>query len=99
MSTLSKRLKEARLRAGLSQARLGVLSGIDEASASSRMNQYERDKHVPDRLTLFRIAEVLGVPVEFFHAEEDTTAELLLAYHALPLEAREEAVNALRKIR
>ena len=39
---LIKRLKEARLRSGLSQEKLGVLAGIDEASASARMNQYER---------------------------------------------------------
>jgi len=36
---LIKRLKEARLRAGLSQYKLGVLAGLDEASSSARMNQ------------------------------------------------------------
>ena len=45
---LTKRLKEARLRAGLSQEKLGILAGIDEASASVRMNQYEKGKHTPD---------------------------------------------------
>jgi transcriptional regulator with XRE-family HTH domain len=45
---LIKGWKEARLRAGISQEKLGVLAGIDEASASARMNQYERGKHTPD---------------------------------------------------
>lgn len=45
MSTMARRLKEARQRAGLTQERLGVLAGIDEMSASARMNQYERGKY------------------------------------------------------
>ena len=98
MSTLAKRLKEARLRAGLSQERLGILAGIDEMSASARMNQYERGKHAPDWLTVQRLAPVLQVPVAYFYAEDDAAAELLLAFYALPLEAREEAVKAIRKI-
>ena len=99
MSTLAKRLKEARLRSGLSQERLGILAGIDEMSASARMNQYERGKHAPDWLTVQRLAAVLQVPVAYFYADDDDAAELLLAFYALPLEAREEAVNAIKKIR
>ncbi|HGU4535105.1 TPA: XRE family transcriptional regulator, partial [Escherichia coli] len=34
------RLKKARLNAGLTQEQLGILVGIDECSASARMNQY-----------------------------------------------------------
>ena len=98
MSTLAKRLKEARLRAGLSQERLGVLAGIDEMTASARMNQYERGKHAPDWLTVQRLATVLQVPVAYFYADDDAAAELLLAFYALPLEAREEAVKAIRRI-
>jgi transcriptional regulator with XRE-family HTH domain len=98
MSTLAKRLKEARLRAGLSQERLGVLAGIDEMTSSARMNQYERGKHAPDWLTVQRLATVLQVPVAYFYAEDDAAAELLLAFYALPLEAREEAVKAIRRI-
>jgi len=97
MATLAKRLKEARLRAGLTQAKLGVLAGIDEASASARMNQYERGKHEPDWLTVQRIAQVLDVPVAYLYAEDDATAEMLLLFHALPLEAREDAVTYFRK--
>jgi transcriptional regulator with XRE-family HTH domain len=97
MSALARRLKEARLRSGLSQERLGILAGIDEMSASARMNQYERGKHAPDWLTVQRLAAVLQVPVAYFYADDDDAAELLLAFYALPLEAREEAVNAIKK--
>ena len=99
MATLPKRLKEARLRAGLTQERLGVLAGIDEMSASARMNQYERGKHAPDWLTVQRIAAVLQVPMVYFYEEDDATAELLLAFYALPLEAREEAITTAQKRR
>lgn len=40
-SSIYKRLKEARLEAGLSQKRLGIAAGVDEFVVSARMNQYE----------------------------------------------------------
>ena len=85
------------MRAGLSQERLGVMAGIDEASASARMNQYERAKHAPDRLTIQNIAAVLQVPVAYFHADDDTEAEMLRMFHTLPLQAREELVETMRQ--
>jgi transcriptional regulator with XRE-family HTH domain len=71
------RLKEARLAAGLSQKNLGIAAGMDQFSASSRMNQYETGKHVPDFHTLDRIAKVLKVPTAYFYAEDDRLAELI----------------------
>lgn len=67
-------------------------------SASARMNQYERAKHEPDWLTVQRLAGVLQVPVAYLYAEDDATAELLLAFNSLPLEAREEALVAVKKL-
>ena len=72
-----RRLKHARLERQLSQRSLGIAAGIDEASASARMNQYERGKHVPDYHTLCKLASVLGAPVAYFYAN-DHEAELLL---------------------
>lgn len=74
----SMRLKEARKRAGLSQKQLGILAEIDEFSASARINQYERAKHLPDLDTAKRLADVLGVPMAFLYCYEDDLAELLL---------------------
>lgn len=70
----SKRLKEARLAAGLSQKALGIAAGIDEFSASARINHYERERHAPDFSTLQRIAKVLKVPVAYFYAESEELA-------------------------
>tara|TARA_R110002072_G_scaffold284396_5_gene448692 strand:+ start:21658 stop:21957 length:300 start_codon:yes stop_codon:yes gene_type:complete len=81
MSVFSARLKEARIAAGLSQERLGVLAGIEEASASARMNQYERGKHHPDYSVVERLAGVLDVPAAYFYAKSDDMAELLTAFH------------------
>ena len=83
MSIFSKRLKEARLEADLTQEGLGVLAGIDEMSASARMNQYEKGKHEPDFSMVERIAKVLRLPTAYFYAVDDQTAELLLRFHRL----------------
>lgn len=79
-SPVAKRLKEARLAAGLSQKSLGIAAGIDEFSASARMNQYETGKHVPDYSTLMLIAKILKVPVAYFYAESDDLASWIIAF-------------------
>ena len=80
---ISKRIKELRIKADLSQKRLGILAGIDEFSASARMNQYEKGKHIPDFTTIARFAKVLKVPACYFYAEDDEMAEMILAFGAL----------------
>lgn len=82
-SVFTRRLKEARLSCGLSQEQLGVQAGIEEFSASARMNQYERGKHVPHPDTIAKIAEVLRVPVAYFFADEDTLAQFLVLFGKL----------------
>ncbi|GAA0470784.1 helix-turn-helix transcriptional regulator [Tatumella punctata] len=77
---LPHRLKSARLKAGLSQERLGILAGIDEATASARMNQYERGIHTPDFELACRLASVMNVPACYFYAVEDELAEMILGY-------------------
>lgn len=67
-SPISKRLKEARLAAGMSQKQLGIASGIDEFVASARMNQYETGKHTPEYSVLATIAKVLDLPAAYFYA-------------------------------
>jgi DNA-binding XRE family transcriptional regulator len=48
ISIVAKRLKEARLLAGISQKKLGIKAGIDEFTASARINQYEKGAHMPN---------------------------------------------------
>lgn len=89
-SIFTRRLKEARLRKGLSQEQLGILAGIDEFSASARMNQYERGKHVPDLSTITRIAVALGIPVAYLFADDDRLARLIEVYSSLSEEAQSQ---------
>lgn len=94
---IPKRLKEARDRAKLSQAELGVATGMDPSGASARMNQYERDRHVPDFQTLKRIAAVLECPVLYFYAEDDDLAEILLHLGRMDGSERFAVLTELRK--
>ena len=83
VSIVAVRLKEARLRAGISQKQLGIQAGIDPSSASARLNQYERDKHMPDLQTLTHLARVLGVPVPYFYCADAELAALILKFASL----------------
>lgn len=94
---MARRLREARKRLGVSQERLGVLAGIDEFSASARINQYERGKHVPAFEVARSLARALDVPTEYLYAEDERTARLLLAFHKLPTREKTRLVESLEK--
>jgi transcriptional regulator with XRE-family HTH domain len=79
----ASRLKQARLRAGLTQMQLGVAAHIDEYSASARINQYERGKHWPDFGTAERLGKVMDVPAAFFYATDDALAEWIFRFGRL----------------
>jgi len=83
VSIVAKRLKQARLRAGLSQKQLGVKAGIDYFVASSRISQYEKGKHMPDLLTLTHLARVLQIPVPYFYCEDAVLAKVIVKFSAL----------------
>lgn len=89
----SRRMKAARERLGISQMELGVRAGIDEFSASARINQYERGKHAPDFLTVRNLAKVLDVPTAYFYAEDDNLAELLRSFGKLSSIERKSLFN------
>lgn len=77
-SPFTKRLKHARTQRGLSQKKLGILIGIEESVASSRMNHYETGRHAPDYLLVSRIAASLDLPTAYFYTEEDWLAEKII---------------------
>lgn len=54
-----------------------MMAGIDEFSASARMNRYEKGIHEPNFGMMQHLAEVLGLPVAFFYCIEDDFADLL----------------------
>jgi len=95
MSTFSKRLKEARKAAGISQEQLGIEAGIEPASASARMNQYEKDKHVPNPEMVRQIARVLRLPASYFYSEDDDEARLLVAFYRMSGEGRARVMGVV----
>jgi transcriptional regulator with XRE-family HTH domain len=90
---LARRLKEIRRHSGLSQMELGVRAGIDECTASARINQYERGKHTPDFLTVCNLARVLGVDATYFYAERDDLAELIALFNRLNAAEQEKVLK------
>lgn len=84
------RLKQARKRAGITQKNLGVMIGMDESSASGRMNHYEKGRHIPDIGTLRRLAEALGVPLSYFFCDDELSADLIIEMEKLSLEKKRQ---------
>ena len=84
----ARRLAQARERAGLTQAELGVKAGLDPAVASPRINQYERGKHEPQLATAKRLAKVLNVPAAFLYTDDEVLAKLLFRWNELTVEER-----------
>jgi transcriptional regulator with XRE-family HTH domain len=82
------RLKEARLRAGLSQKRLGIAAGLDDFVASTRINRYELGIHKADYPFACKLATVLKVPVAFLYADDESLAELIRCYGEAPKKQR-----------
>ncbi|WP_279467491.1 helix-turn-helix domain-containing protein [Aeromonas veronii] len=88
----SRRVKKA----GISQKELGVRAGMDDSSASGRMNHYERGRHVPDIDTMRKLANVLGKPLSYFFCEDDLSAELVCLFEQLD---EDEKLDLLFKLR
>lgn len=79
---ISKRLKEARLRAKMTQEKLGVMAGIEEATAYSRLSHYENGTHKPTFELVCEFAKVLDVPECYFYIVDDKFAEDVLKLYA-----------------
>jgi len=75
---LPARLKTARLRAKMTQEKLGVLAGIEEATARSRVSQYESGTHRPTFETMCAFARVLNIPESYFYTLDDDFADIIL---------------------
>lgn len=98
MSVLANRLKSARLNAGLSQERLGIEAGLDEMSASTRMNRYELGKRIPNPALVERFAQILDVPACYFYAVDEKEAELLVYFHSLDARGKEEVISFSKRL-
>lgn len=98
MSTFGKRLKEARKLRGFSQERLGIEAGIEPATASARMSQYEKGVHQPGESIVKQIAAVMNLPVPYFYCEDDETAHLLQCFHLLKAKDRKDVVDLVENL-
>lgn len=92
------RLKQARNKIGISQKELGIKIGMDESSASGRMNHYEKGRHVPDIETLRKIAQELNVPLNYFLCEDDLSAELACLISRLDDSSKKALITELEKL-
>lgn len=97
-NTFAYRLKNARKARKLSQEKLGILAGIDENSASARMNQYERGKHFPDFLMIGKIAQALNLPTAYFYAEDDDLSELIQIYSTLNDDMKQSVLHYIQQL-
>jgi transcriptional regulator with XRE-family HTH domain len=94
---LPERLRQARKKAGLSQKDLGIRAGMDEGSASGRMNHYEKGRHIPDIDMLKKLASELGVPLSYFFCEDELSAELVCLFNNLDEQSKLSLISKLRK--
>lgn len=70
---------------------------MDESSASARMNQYERGKHTPDVQTLKLIADELGVPLNYFFCEDESSGELACIISQMTESEKKKLIASLRQ--
>jgi transcriptional regulator with XRE-family HTH domain len=96
-SPVGERLRSARTKKGISQKQLGILAGIDQFSASPRINQYERGKHVPDFATSARLADALSIPVTYLYANDEKLADLILLFTSATQGKQDEILEHLKE--
>jgi len=92
-SVFSKRLRQARGDAGLSQKELGILAGLDPFVASTRINRYEQDVHAADVATAKRLAKALGVPLAYLYADNERLARMIRAFSKLDVAGQEKILK------
>lgn len=94
--TFARRLKQARLDAGLSQRELGRRIGLSEDVVSSRVTRYERGTSEPDFTTADRLAKELNLPLSSLLAETDVMAELIRALSGMTQAEQKRLLARLR---
>lgn len=93
-----RRLRAARLAAGMTQTDLGRILGLDDQNtAAPRVSRYETGRHEPDGETAAKIAKALGLPVAYFHAVDDILAEVILLLAKMPKKEREAVLDLIRE--
>lgn len=97
-SFFTERLKQSRNRMKISQKNLGINIGIDPSSASGRMNHYETGRHMPDIVTLGKLANALNVPINYFFCESKKSATLACLIDQLNDNEKENLIKSFENI-
>ncbi len=92
------RLREARLRLGIAQDKLGVMIGLDEGCSSARISRYESGVHEPPYITAQHLAVALNVPVAYFYCDDDVLAKLIIGFTNLPEQMRGKLLEHLDEL-
>ncbi len=71
-------------------------AGMDESSASGRMNHYEKGRHIPDIDMLHKLAAVLDVPISYFFCEDELSAELVCLFEKLNEEEKKKLIYLIK---
>jgi len=92
---IGERLKKAREAAGLSQRKLGLLTGLSDKTISA----YEQGRVTPPLETLVRIAKQLGKPISYFLGEDNPSERLASRLYKLQqvLAHVEEVLNQVKE--
>jgi transcriptional regulator with XRE-family HTH domain len=94
----ARRLKAARLAAGITQAELGVRIGLEEDVASTRINRYEKAVHKADIETIEKMARELGVPAAYLLAGDDRLAKAILGFAILKPSDQDAVLAEIKKL-
>ena len=97
-SRFCSRLKMVRKSNKITQEKLGLLIGLDEFVASTRINRYEKGIHTVDPNTAERIAKALDEPLSFFYAETEELAELNRIFHHLDSAKKQQLLVFAREL-
>lgn len=93
------RLGQAREAAGLSQKELGILAGLDQFVASTRINRYEKGVHKADTQTAARLADSLKVPLAYLYADDDRLARMILSFTKLKRDEQDAILKEIEERR
>ncbi len=91
---VANRLREARKAKGLTQEALGLAIGIEEATARTRISQYESGRHTPPLSTIERLGQALDRSALWFMCEDDEKDLLMALHNASPAE-RHKVIQSL----
>lgn len=97
-SIVARRLREARKRTGVSQRKIGIKAGINESTASTRINQYERGKHMPGLHIVARLAAVMRMPVPYFYCQDKELADVIVKFSTLGETQRKRLLGSMDEL-